>query len=87
MMNRGLFLYYCLWQEPDIGQDLQLPQLHTIDCPRFLFLSILMIIAATTAISTAQMMMAPIFSVIHVNILSSPLGDQCASFAFLENFR
>lgn len=55
-----------------MGQLLQLPQLHTTDLPAFFFLTMLTMIAATIAISTAQMMIVQIFSDIHASIYSSP---------------
>ncbi len=52
-----------------MGQLLQLPQLHTTDLPAFFFFTMLTMIAATIAISTAQMMIVPMLFAIHVNIL------------------
>lgn len=51
-----------------MGHALQFPQLHTIDCPLRFFFTMFTMIAATIATSTAQMIMVPIFSEIHVNI-------------------
>jgi len=71
---------YCLWQEPDIGQHLQLPQLHTTDLPCFFFFTMLTMIAATIAISTAHIMIVPMFCVSQFIILfisvNKELGDR-----------
>ena len=58
-----------------MGQDLQFPQPHTMDLPCFFFLTMFTMIAATIAISTAQMMIVQIFSDNHV-IRSTPKLDQ-----------
>ena len=55
-----------------MGQHLQFPQLHTMDLPCFFFFIKLMIIAVTIAISTAHMMIVPMFCVIQLSIISSP---------------
>ena len=56
-----------------MGQLLQLPQLQTIDLPCFFFLTMPTMIALTTAISTAQMIIVGILLAIHWNIRSTPL--------------
>ena len=48
-----------------MGQEPQLPQLHTMDFPAFFFFIMLIMIAATIAISTAQMIIVQILLVIH----------------------
>ena len=80
--------YYCLWQEPDIGQDLQLPQLQTMDLPCFFFLTMLTMIAVTIAISTAQMIIVQILLTIHWNIRSTPYytGMKCLIVYFIFTF-
>ena len=65
-----------------MGHDLQLPQLHTMDLPCFFFFIMLIIIAATIASSTAQMMIVPMFCVIHV-MLSAPFQLQVTSGKWL----
>ena len=60
---------------PDIGQEPQLPQLQTIDLPLRFFLTMLIIIAATTPTSTAQMMIVQMLFKSHVNINSTSLLD------------
>ena len=55
-----------------MGQDLQLPQLQTIDLPCFFFLTMLTMIAVTMAINTAQMIIVQILLTIHWNMRSSP---------------
>ncbi len=54
-----------------MGQALQLPQPQTMDLPCFFFLTIFTMIAATIAMSTAQMMIVHIFCDNHV-IRSTP---------------
>ena len=56
-----------------MGQALQLPQPQTMDLPCFFFLTIFTMIAATIAMSTAQMMIVHIFCDNHV-IVSTPLS-------------
>ena len=64
-----------------MGQPAQLPQSHTADLPCFFFLTMLMMIAATIAMSTAHMMIVPMFDDIHWSISSSPLvSGQIGSF-------
>ena len=55
-----------------MGQDLQLPQLQTIDLPCFFFFTMLTMIALTIAINTAQMIIVQILFTIHWSICSSP---------------
>lgn len=55
-----------------MGQPLQLPQLQTIDLPAFFFLTMLMMIAVTIAINTAQMMIVQMLLDIHENMISTP---------------
>lgn len=55
-----------------MAQFLQLPQLHTTDLPAFFFFTMLTMIKATIAISTAQMMIVQMLFAIHANIYSSP---------------
>ena len=66
-----------------MGQLAQLPQSHSADLPCFFFLTMLTIIAAATAASTAQMTMVQIFADIHWIIHSSPLRElsRAAKFA------
>ena len=71
--TEAFLIDYCLWQEPDMGQLLQLPQLQTMDLPLRFFLTMLIMIAVTIAISTAQMIIVQILLAIHWNIRSTPL--------------
>ena len=56
-----------------MAQFLQFEQLQITDLPALFFLTILTMIAVTTAIRTAQMTNVQMLSEIHVNKTSSPI--------------
>ena len=62
--------------------------MHTTDLPCFFFFTILTMIAATIAISTAQMIIVQILLTIHWNIRSTPYytGMKCMTVYFIFTF-